>query len=355
MSTPPILIDGPISAEDGSLTGPTTPLYFSEESTVTTETDTQPQDIPTQDSEDTLLAPIAGQQSIRASGTIQGSFLRRNREFLPRYSDEELFDEDGINYTPENAYRLYAFLLESLVMPEQGQGYRVGDTIRNEVFEPSSESFGVIFDNVTHEYTSGEGFRGSWSLSGQVADGVQNTTNRKKYIDSQKDKVTKFDKEFTTIQTASTLIELGEVTKMRRERDIDLNVSDLIHQQEKKDAVNIAAAESGVKESVNVEGRIADQQTSKSLETVASEIELDIHGERAILFDSITARANPCAVSDSSSTFVSGNPNVVEYRIEVDIGNAPSTTELNAPSNEEETTEEEEGFFEEIFDDLFNL
>jgi hypothetical protein len=341
MSTPPILIDGPISAEDGSLTGPTTPLYFSEESTVTTETDTQPQDIPTQDSQDTLLAPIAGQQSIRASGTIQGSFLRRNREFLPNYSD--------IDYTPENAYRLYAFLLESLVMPEQGQGNRIDDKIRDEVFEPTSESFGVIFDNVTHEYTSGEGFRGSWSLSGQVADGVQNTTNRKRYVDSQKDKVTNFDKEFTTIQTASTLIELGEVTKMRRERDINLNISDLIHQQEKKDAVNIAAIESGVKESVNVEGRIADQQTSKSLETVASEIELDIHGEQAILFDSITARANPCAVSDSSSTFVSGNPNVVEYRIEVDIGNAPSATELNAPGNEEEeTTEDEQGFFERL-------
>jgi len=305
MSTPPILIDGPISAEDGSFSGPTTPLYFSDESTVATETDTQPQDIPTQDSEDTLLAPIAGKQSIRASGTIQGSFLKRNREFLPSYSD--------IDYTPENAYRLYAFLLESLVMPEQGQGNRVDDRIRNEVFEPSSESFGVIFDNVTHEYTSGEGFRGSWSLSGQIADGVQNTTDRRNYVDSQKVKVTRFDKEFTTIQTASTLIKLGEVTKMRRERDINLNISDLIHQQEKKDAVNIAAIDTGVKESVNVEGRIADQQTSKDLETVASEIELDIHGEQAILFDSITARANPCAVSDSSSTFVSGNPNVVEY------------------------------------------
>jgi len=352
MSTPPILIDGPISAEDGSLAGPTTPLYFSEESTVTTETDTQPQDVPTQDSDDTLLAPIAGQQSIRASGTIQGSFLRRNREFLPRYSNEELFDEDGVSYTPENAYRLYAFLLESLVMPEQGQGYRVGDTIRNEVFEPSSESFGVIFDNVTHEYTSGEGFRGSWSLSGQVADGVQNTKNRKRYIDSQKVKVTKFDKDFTTIQSGGLEVKLGEVTKMRRERDINLNVSDLIHQQEKKDAVNIAAIESGVKESISIEGRIADQQTSKDLDTVASQIELDIHGQQATLFDSITAREQECAVSDSSSTFISGNPNVVEYRIEVDIGNAPSTNELNAPSNEEETTEEdEEGFFE----DLFNL
>jgi hypothetical protein len=341
MSTPPILIDGPISAEDGSFSGPTTPLYFSDESTVATETDTQPQDIPTQDSEDTLLAPIAGKQSIRASGTIQGSFLKRNREFLPSYSD--------IDYTPENAYRLYAFLLESLVMPEQGQGNRVDDRIRNEVFEPSSESFGVIFDNVTHEYTSGEGFRGSWSLSGQIADGVQNTTNRRNYVDSQKVKVTRFDKEFTTIQTASTLIKLGEVTKMRRERDINLNISDLIHQQEKKDAVNIAAIDTGVKESVNVEGRIADQQTSKDLETVASEIELDIHGEQAILFDSITARANPCAVSDSSSTFVSGNPNVVEYRIEVDIGNAPITDELNAPGNEEETSEDdEEGFFERL-------
>jgi hypothetical protein len=351
MSTPPIVIDGPLFEDATTSTGPPVPLYLSKESSVSTDTDTNPQDVPTQESKNTLLAPIAGKQSFRANGVIQGNFLQTNSEFI-----DPFFKSSGFELNRKNAYRIYSAMLETLVLPEQGIGYRVQDNIRGETFEPTETSFGILFDSIRTEYISGEGFRGSWNLSGKVVDGVQRPDNRRDLIDERRAEMEKYirlapDNFSRVFLTDSGLeVKLGEVTKLTRERNVDINVSDLIHQQENKDAVNIGAISSGVKESVTLEGRITDQQTSKTLQEVAQQIELGIHGEQAIFVDALLASRSPCAISKSSSTFLSGEPNVVEYRIELDIGVEPATGEIFGPGflekkEEEEKDENGDGFF----------
>lgn len=319
MSEPQIFIRGPIPPEGTTPQDPETPLYLGDDSTVSTETDTQKQDIPTQDSEETILAPISGKQFIRASGVIQGRYLSRNDSFLLRRSNVSESDSEVV-YSPQTAYRLYVYQLESLVLPEQGRGYIVEDNLRNKTFKPGTGEFGVLFDSVSHEYNAGEGFRGSWSVEGQVTDGLQNIDDRVGYIDDQITKLQNFDRDQAEVVTPNTTVTLGEIEKMSRSRDIDLNTSDLIHQQNEKDSVNVSAIESGVKESASFEGRIADHQTDKDLSEVARNLGLDIHGEEAELYDTITGRKIEGAVSDSESTFVEGEPDKIEYRVELDVG-----------------------------------
>lgn len=329
MPDPQILVRGPIPEGSTTPQEPDTPLYLSEDSTVSTETDTQKQDVPTQDSEETILAPISGKQFIRGSGVIQGRYLSRNTSSLIQRSNVSESDTE-IVYSPKTAYRLYVYQLESLVLPEQGRGYIVEDNVRNKTFEPSSSSFGVLFDSVSHEYNTGEGFKGSWDVEGQVTDGVQNAVSRIEYIDDQIRKLQNFDRDKAEVVTTSTSVNLGEIEKMNRNREIDLNTSDLIHQQDDKEAVNVSSIDSGVKENVTFEGRIADHQTSKTLSQVAKDLGLNIHGEEAVVYDTITGRDIRGAVADSESTFVGGEPDKVEYRIDIDVGQT-AADESNTP------------------------
>lgn len=329
MADAPIVVRGPIPPGSTTPQPPDTPLYLSDESTVSTETDTQKQDIPTLDSDESILAPISGKQFIRGSGVIQGRYLSQNPSALVRRSD---ISESAttISYSPKTAYRLYVYQLESLVIPRQGSGYIVRDEVRDKTFEPSSDTFGVLFDSVTHEYNTGEGFKGSWDVSGQVTDGVQQADSRVQYIDEQVDKLRAFDRDQAEVATSSTSVTLGEIEKMNSNREIDLNSSDLVHQQDKKEQVNVSAIDSGVKESFTFEGRIADHQTDKTLSQVARDLGLNIHGEQAELYDTITGRKLEGAITDSESTFVAGEPDKVEYRVELDIGRSVAD-KSNAP------------------------
>lgn len=305
---PRISVEGPFTP-GGNSTGPETPLYLTETDTLSTSTDTEREDVPTQDEESSLLSPISGEQTVSFSGIIEGDLLMK----------------EGYGSTPEGAFRNYIFQLETLVAEEQGNGFRVVDLERGKTFDPTnSGDFGVLFDTVRWEYQSGEGVKGEWNLDGKVTDGVQNAVDRNNKIREEQDRVQGLvDK----VVTSSVEVPLGEVEKRTRSREVDLNTSDIIHQA---DTPNVAAIETGVKGNVTFEGRITDQQVGASLSDIAnritdSEVEGGIHGAQAQLHDALSGRIFAGAVTDSNADFAAGEPNRLTYRVELEVGEVAAT------------------------------
>jgi hypothetical protein len=339
----PLTIDGPVPpGGTQEFTGPTVPLVLVQDSTISTASDTNPQPVATTESEDSILAPISGVKSFRAKGVVDGSFLAQNQELLPNRRDVKVLAGPPGRYSPANALRLYTFLIESLVMPQQGSGYVLDDNIRDTTLEPvSGVSFGILFDDVRVTYKTGDAFRAEYTVAGKVTEGVQSADDRRKYFDEQKDELVKFTANNAFDRTALEIdgglsVELGEVEKTTIERTVSLNVADMIHQTEEGGedgeggGASVAAIDTGVKRRVTLKGRIADQQTDRSLEKVADIIEIEIHGENLTLYDAVSGRRLRGAVSETSATFVSGNPNRVQYRIDFDEGNFP-VGEANVP------------------------
>jgi hypothetical protein len=309
VADPRIFVEGPYPPGGGSPTGPETPLYLTSDSSLSTSTDTEREDVPTQDEENSLLSPISGEQTVSFSGVIEGDLLKK----------------EGFGSTPEEAFRNYVFELETLVSEEQGNGFRVEDLERGKTFDPTnSGDFGVLFDSFRLEYQSGEGVKGEWNLDGQVTDGVQNAVNRSNKIRTEKDRVQDIEDK---VVAAGTTVPLGEVEKRTRSREVDLNTSDIIHNE---DSPNVAAIDTGVKGNVTFEGRITDHQVQTDLSTLAnritdSEVDGGIHGAQAELYEALTGRIFSGAITDSNADFEAGQPNRVKYRIELEVGEVAAT------------------------------
>lgn len=317
---PRLFVEGPYDT-NGNSQGVETPLYLTETDTLSTSTDTEREDVPTQDEESSLLSPISGEQTVSFSGIIEGDLLMK----------------EGYGSTPEEAFRNYIFELETLVSEEQGNGFRVVDKERNKEFLPPSVSStgnydtigtGVLFDTSQWEYQSGEGVKGEWNLDGKVTDGVQNTVVRNDADGKIRDEKYRVQTDLVDkVVAAGTTVPLGEVEKRTRSREVDLDTSDIIHNA---DTPNVAAIETGVKGNVTFEGRITDQQVGTSLSDIAnritdSEVDGGIHGAQAQLHDALSGRIFAGAVTDSNADFAAGEPNRLTYRVELEVGGVAAT------------------------------
>lgn len=316
-----IFVEGPYTP-GGTSKGPRTPLYLTESTSVSTSTDTGRSDIPTQDDDESILSPISGEKEVSLNGVISGERARQG----------------GYGSTKKSAFRNYLFHLETLVLAEQGVGFKLEDNERGSpyTFDPTAsnknsttDNFGVVFDSVRWEYNSGEGFKGEWNLSGQVTDGVQNTVDRSNIISTEIGRITPLSDKITT---DNTTVPLGEIEKRTYDREVDLETTDIIHNQ---DSPNVASIDSGVKGSLSIEGRIANHQVSQTLSDLSrritnSNIAGGIHGVECDFSDSLTGRIFTGTVADSNADFVSGEPDKLEYRIEIETGEVPATLAGNS-------------------------
>jgi len=300
-------ISGP-SAEGGSPTGPDLDLYLVEEDNVRAETDTNERSIPGQDDDESVLAGLTGQRDVQYSGIGDGLRLYY----------------DGIGSDPVDAVKTHLIELESLVQSNQGVGYAVTDDMRNQTIGPSGTSPGILFSSIRWEQEGGQPTRIEWDLQGQVSDGVQQATDRQEYITNQNNAR---DPNITEdmIKTSDISFSLGFVDSRTYERKVDLNTLGLVHQY---DVSNVGISQSGVQGSFTVEGFITVNDVSDLAQT-SVQINEELHGIGATIEDAFTERPFTGLVSDSSASFAAGDPDRIEYRIELTIGKDVSDLQNN--------------------------
>jgi len=291
-------VSGPYD-NSGNKYGPDIDFYLAQEATDTTETDTKPQSIPTQESDETILAPLQGKRSLRWQGKANGNRLY----------------QAGYGTGPKSALINWLIEAESLISPEQGRGYEVVDDERGETFSPGSNSLGVLFESFRWTYEVGSGTNAEWTLEGTVTDGMQKPRDRNKYINSPKNRGS-FDEDIVKTTDGSYEFPLGELTERAFSRSIDLRTQDMVHQT---DVPTVGISESGVKTEVTLEGRITRNNVS-NLETSARQIVSDFHGREVDFEDSLMGRSRKGAIGNSSTTLEAGRPDITDYRIEIRVG-----------------------------------
>jgi len=295
---PKIHVDGP-KESGGSPTGDPVDLYLVQDSSVDAETETNERSIPGQEDDDSVLAGLTGKRKARYEG--RGNGLRLY------YA--------GIGNDPVDALLTWLIDLESLVQSNQGVGYEVEDEVRGQTIGPGQNSPGLLFDTVRWSQEGGSPTVVDWSLSGQVSDGVQQASNRSKYVTRQnnlRDPTITMDR----IETPSISFNLGYVEERTYEREIDLNTLGLVHQY---DVPNVGISESGVQGTFQMNGYITNRDVS-DLKLVSRQINNDLHGVESTIYDAFTKREWTGMVADSSASFAAGDPNRVEYRVELTIG-----------------------------------
>lgn len=300
MSSPQLHVEGPFNPSNNKQ-GSDLDLYLGEQADDEAETDTKQKDIPTEDDESSLLAPIQGKREVRLNGKVAGAHIR---------------NEEGYSDSKE-ALVQWLLEFESLVQPEMGIGYKLIDDVRGETFDPTGSGRGILFGAARWTYESGSGVNAEWELEGQVGEGVQNTDNRDNYVsseDASRDLTISSDS--LEAQNSALSFPLGDLEKRSYEREVDLDVMDMMHQF---DVPTVGVIETGVKGSVDLRGRISRNDVS-SLAQAAREINDDFHGIAVEFEDAVTQRRFKGAVSESSTTFEEGRPDIMDYRVEVTLG-----------------------------------
>lgn len=295
---PQIRVSGPM--EGGSATGPDLELYLVEEATDNAQTESNRRSIPGQEDTQSILAALTGKREFSWDGIGNGLRLQ--------YA--------GYGSDPVEALHQWLIELESLVLTNQGQGYSVSDDHRNLTLAPTGDTPGILFDSVRWSHQSGEPTFCKWRLTGVLTEGVQPGADRQEYIN---DEVSNRNPSLTTdsLQTSDGIsFSLGHVKDRSYEREIDLDAMNLIHQY---DVPQVGIGKSGVLGTFDVSGQITRNDVS-DLGTVARQLGDDIHGVDATIEDGFSGRTYTGVVTDSNATFKAGIPDILEYRVELEIG-----------------------------------
>lgn len=276
-------------------------LYNAQSARLNAQTETNQQTVPGEDSEDTILAPLTGSRSVRLEGDT--SFSRINRSF-PSLGMKE-------------SVRRWIRKLEALVLPTQGLGWKVTDTVRGVTYQPIDDSDtdsqrGLLIDDVEWSYNPEESQRVSWSVSGEFSEGVQNPLDPNAYLNKTTPKEIFRDQ----LEVGGTVVDLTYVEERRINRSIQLNNTDLIHQTEGESPIT-GVFDSGVEAEVSFRGTIHD---ADSFESTVQWFDTEIQGSEAELFDEFAGRVWTGTIADSSSTINAAEPSRFEFDITLEIG-----------------------------------
>lgn len=300
---PQLTAEGPYDST-GSTVGPVTEFYITDESTYSAATETRAKDIPTQEDTETILAPLQGERDIRASGRVNGLRLANA----------------GVGPNPKQALVNWLIELESLLLPEQGKGYKFTDNQRGETLDPTSEKRGILFEEIRWTYETGDGVNADWRIKGKYAEGFQQADDRSAYISDEKSQSdlenSTFPGDFIRTADESLGFELGEITSRDYARSVDIETQKILHQYSNVPVVGVI--NSGVTGELNIEGTVSDNDVN--LKTFAKQLVDEFHGQDIELYDQATGRVFSGALKDSDTTIESGRPRLMDYRLEIDIG-----------------------------------
>ena len=273
-------------------------LYNSDSFSVESQTQTNKQSVPGRDDGETVLSPVSGSRQFRLGGDTSFSSLNRG------------FGSSDV----KNNVRTWVRQLESLVLPQQGLGWELSDEVRGETYSPVG-SRGVLFDNVTWEYSPSDGNLIDWTVSGEFSEGVQNQDSPQDYIDGREVIDVTEDK----IEVGNYSLDFSYVENRRVDRSVNLQGTDLIHQLEENDGDSpvLGTIDSGVETEVSFDGKVYKPD---NFESEVRSFDTELQGEEAQLFDEFSGSVWTGTIASSDSTLNAGEPNRFDFSVTLEIG-----------------------------------
>ena len=275
-------------------------LYNADSARVSSQTNTNMQSIPGQDDQETVLSPLTGTRTVRLDG--QTSFSRVNRAFPSLSRIESL--------------RQWLGGFEALVLPQQGLGWEVEDKVRGVTYQPidsdDSERRGLLNKRVTWTYSPDQGERFDWDLEAEFSEGVQVPNSPQRYVERV---ISDDPPEKDELQVSGMAIEFDQVEDRRVRREVNLNNTDLIHQEEQSPITGVI--ETGVETEVRFSGTV---YRPDNFEGTIQEFDRNIQGEEATLSDMFAGRFWLGTVASSNSTIESGRPNRFDFQVTIEVG-----------------------------------
>ena len=299
-----VVVEGPVNLDE-TVGAFRLPLYTANSFRVSNQTETNQESIATFDSEDAFLAPLEGSRDIRVDG--DASFSRVNQGY------PSLDVKDSV--------RQWLASFEALVLPGQGLGWKVIDEVRGTVYEPVSteddKRRGLLFSTVTWEHDASDGQRFSYNFDGEFSEGVQRPNDPSRYVEKVRiDDPPEVDR----LEVDGYQIEFDSVDQRRVRRNVELNSTELIHQED--DSPMTGLIESGVETEVRFRGIAI---LPDNFESSIQQFDTEIQGKTAVINDAFAGRRWSGTIGQSSSTIESGQAaNQFEIEVQLDVGNVIS-------------------------------
>lgn len=292
-----VIING-IHGTDGGFESVDLSLYNADSFSVESDTQTNQQSIPGGGDDEAVLAPVSGSRSVRLSG--QTSFSRVSGGFPSLDKKESL--------------RTWLRSLESLILPQQGLGWEVEDSVRGLTYDPTSNR-GILFEDVSWSYSPGDGERFDWTVQGQFSEGVQNRDSPDEYVERRGFSDVQTDK----LVTDGLDVEFSYVENRNVDRTTNIQSTDLIHQleEEQGDSPVLGTIDQGVTTEVSFDGTIYEPDTFQG---TIQDFDRELQGSKAELFDMFSGTVWEGTISSSDTSIESGRPNRFDFSVTLEVG-----------------------------------
>jgi hypothetical protein len=230
-----------------------------------------------------------------------------------------------VDDNPKEAFRRWLFEIESLVIPYQGVGYKLDDSVRGFVKDPTTDEQGVLVEEVSWTYSKEDFFTTEYDVSAVLTSGVQPATqsntdydNRSQFIDQQ------FGRGFTgkdaLIRTDNKSVQFDGVESRTLSRSVDVKNEELLAQTGGENQA-VGLIQSGVEITLQIEGTFA--RNPSELQRIASFFDTSSRGSEVTVSDAVTGRDFSGVLSSVTTTFESGQERRLTVSTELQVGRQP--------------------------------
>ena len=308
----PVTLSGPFD-ESGTPQGPLTELYNLDQSQFDVSVQTNSKNVQGTDGEGSLLAALQGSREVR----FPGSFT-----YLDRYRPDL---DSGPDSTPKDAFRRWLFEIESLVLPYQGVGYKLDDSVRGFVKDPTTDEQGVLIEEISWTYSKEDFFTTEYDISAVLTRGAQPATqsntdydNRSQFIDQQFGRG--FSGKDALIRTDNESVQFDGVESRTLSRSVDVKNEELLAQTGGQNQA-VGLIQSGVNITFQIEGSFA--RDPSELDRIASFFDTSSRGAEVTVSDAVTGREFSGVLSSVTTTFEAGQERRLTVSTELEVGTQP--------------------------------
>lgn len=282
-------IIGPYSSS-GVQRGESLPLPLVETSELSVDIQTEAKSVPSQGSDQTILAPLLSSEEFTTSGTIHPDMVESQQEGLSRI----------------DTLREWLFRLESLCRSNQGAGYELVDEIRTggTLYDPTGGSAGVLVSDASWDYTTENYLEAEWDIEMSQHRGQQPAEQRREqYVESQINRRRSSSFNQTGVKltdTPSEKVLLDDLESVRMERTVDVNKQQILNNV---DVGEIGIINSGVTREISIEGQLIERDKALLRSQIAV-LEEKLRGSQVDLQETVTGRVFQGAINDVRTDIV---------------------------------------------------
>lgn len=338
MTAPGGKVTGPFDSSKNNVnSGSNVWLWNTEESKTNSDSNVSVGSFPGLSADSAILAAFVGSEEFSFGGTATANRLQGQNNLLGQRIP---------------ALKEYALRLESLPTSRQGIGYKLEDTARGVTIDSTDDDDGIIIKSITWSRSQGNPYELDWDIEFERSQGIKSAEvwdRKHKFIDKEKidwlnnglkSKYVPYEQgSLDTDQERGEIItdgseefDLGTIEEKRFEKEVDLEIQEIALSNPGE---NLGLPVSGSTLKIFIDGKLTPwhlqhrnnignyQDGRDRLNTFARFIPNNWIGQNQEItyVDSFTDRKfTGCQIADFSTTWSSGQDSILEYTLQVQIG-----------------------------------